>query len=394
MQEIDDIIAAEDTGEIPEEEEDASSWTIEDGAAIKQTDRHAFLYRETIVPPEILEYFGAEGLEPGRKRKIVLWYGERRFDAHIEKTVHTVPRTRLLWKADFAALLAQQYPEWLDYFKKNRAESGDTPSLRFFRRADAGQFDVELEGARPEEAAADFVVPLDAGETIDNDTLHGIFRCSLLGPMRRSLKTGTLVLISDHTKEGCEDKWIGKVFHFTGAGVVGDQGPASRQNRTLTESRENGVGLYLFEVFVEGQYVYIGEVGLMDNPYRSRQPDSGKVMRDVWVFPLRLRSQKNPPLLKREPAETTAAPVPKRTYRAGAEEAGSPDSGITAGGVPQRTLSNPTSWCRNMRTGGQTAPASSAGCRPRSPAMTGSRTSSSTTSSRSPRAGPMPSGTW
>jgi len=138
MQEIDDIIAAEDAGEIPEEEEDASSWTIEDGAAIKQTDRHAFLYRETIVPPEILEYFGAEGLEPGRKRKIVLWYGERRFDAHIEKTVHAVPRTRLLWKADFAAVLAQQYPEWLDYFQKNRAESGDTPLLRFFRRADAG----------------------------------------------------------------------------------------------------------------------------------------------------------------------------------------------------------------------------------------------------------------
>jgi hypothetical protein len=149
MQEIDDIIAADETGEIPEEEEDISSWTIEDGVAIKQTDRHVFLYRETIVPPEVLEYFGAGGLVPGRKRTIVLWYGDRRFDARIEKTVHAAPRTRMLWKADFGAVLAQQYPGWLDYFTRHREESGDTPPLRFTPRAEPGNFDVELEGAAP-----------------------------------------------------------------------------------------------------------------------------------------------------------------------------------------------------------------------------------------------------
>ena len=86
-------------------------------------------------------------------------------------------------------------------------------------------------------------------------------------------------------------------------------------------------GLYLFEVFAEGQYTYIGEVEVMDNPYRSRQMDSGKVMRDVWVFPLQLRSHKNPPLLKREPSGTAAVPLPERLHRAGAGEAGSPDAG-------------------------------------------------------------------
>ena len=313
MQEIDDIIAADETGEIPEEEEDVSSWTIEDGAAIKQTDRHVFLYRETIVPPEVLEFFGAGGLEPGRKRTIVLWYGDQRFDARIEKTVHAAPRTRMLWKADFGAVLAQQYPGWLDYFTRHREESGDTPPLRFTPRAGPGNFDVELEGAGPAaEETGEFSVPFGAGTAIDNDTLRGTFRCSLLGPMRRSQKTASLVLISDHTKSGNEDKWIGKVFHFTGMGVIGEQSLASSQNRTLEKSRENGVRLFLFEVFLAGTYVYMGEVELMDNPYRSRQPDSGKVMRDVWVFPLCLRSHKNPPLLKTAAAE----PVPDRSYRA------------------------------------------------------------------------------
>jgi 5-methylcytosine-specific restriction protein A len=385
MQEIDDIIAADESGEIPEEEEDASSWTIEDGAAIKQTDRHVFLYRETIVAPEVLDFFGARGLEPGRKRKIVLWYGNRRFDAHIEKTMHTAPRVRMLWKADFGALLAQQYPGWLDYFTRHREESGDTPPLRFTPRAEPGNFDVELEGAVPAaEEAGEFAVPFEPGDTIDNDTLHLTFRCSLLGPMRRSQKTASLVLISDHTKSAYEDKWIGKVFHFTGMGVIGEQSLASRQNRTLEQSRENGVRLFLFEVFCEGKYVYMGEVELMDKPYRSRQPDSGKTMRDVWVFPLCLRSHKNPPLLKTEPAE----PVSQRPCRASGS--GAAAVAVTAGAARP----GPASRCRNLRSGGQMVPVLSAACRPRSPPMTGSRTWSSTISSRWQKAVPMPSRTW
>src|SRR5512136_3058087 len=101
MEEIDAIIAAdEEDGEIPDEEENESSWTIENGAAIKQADRHVFLYRESVVPPAVAEYFSAAALEPGQKRWIVLRHGDRRFDAFIEKTRHAAPRTRLVWKAD------------------------------------------------------------------------------------------------------------------------------------------------------------------------------------------------------------------------------------------------------------------------------------------------------
>ncbi len=311
MQEIDDIIAAADgeTGEIPEEEENASSWTVGDDAAIKQTDRHTFLYRETIVPPAVLEFFGAAGLEPGRKKRIVLLYGGRRFEARIEKTVHTPPRSRMLWKADFGAVLAAQYPEWAEYFRKNRAESGDTPALRFVPGREPGLFVVEPEGEIAAEPDREFTVPLEPGDTIDNDALHAIFRCSLLGPLRRSPATGSLVLVADHTGDDAGDTWIGKVFHFTGMGEVGEQSPAARQNRTLAESREKGIRLFLFEVFGEGRYTFDGEAELMDNPYRSRQPDSAKVMRDVWVFPLRLKGNKNPPLHRKD-AEIAPVPAP------------------------------------------------------------------------------------
>jgi len=340
MEEIDEIIAAsEENPEIPDEEENEYSWTLEDGAAVKQTDRHTFLYRETIVPQRIREYFGVADLEPGKKKKISLWHGDRRFDAFIEKTVHRAPRVRMIWKPDFASVLQKEYPQWLEFFKKSRAETGDTPWIRFTKRAEPDHYTLALEGVTPQEPVSDFNVPLSPGDTVDNDTLHAIFRCSLLGPMRRSAATGSLVLISDHARPGCEDKWIGKVFHFTGMGTVGEQGPETRQNRTLAGSRENGVRLFLFEVFYEGSYVYLGEVELMDSPYRSRQVDSENNVRDVPVFPLQLKSHRNPPLIKQEAAEEEGEPAKRKVRVISRNGAALPEGGAGAEpSGPDRTV--------------------------------------------------------
>jgi 5-methylcytosine-specific restriction protein A len=317
MYEIEDIInsSEEDSCDVPSEEAGDLSWAVEDGAAIKQTDRPVFLYRETVVPQAAREYFAVEDLEPGQKRRIVLWHGGNRFDAYIERTVHASPRTRMIWKPDFAAVLRKEYPQWLEFFRKSRTESTDTPSIQFTRRQEPGHYDVELEGAPLQGAAAAFEVPLRAGDIIDNDTLKAIFRCSPQGPMRRSLKTNSLVLISDHTKSAYEDKWIGKIFHFTGMGVTGEQSLAFQQNRTLVESKENGVRLWLFEVFEEGRYAYIGEVELADSPYRSRQPDSERNVRDVYIFPLKLTGHNRPPLLKKALLETKEETVRKKAHR-------------------------------------------------------------------------------
>ncbi len=326
MEEIDDIITAsgDEALAVPDEEENESSWILEDGAALKQTDRHTFLYRESIIPPALWEYFGVGDLAPGRKQHIVLRYGNSRFDAFIEKTMHTVPRIRMIWKQDFFAVLQKEYPQWLEYFQKSREESGDTPSIRFGKLAEPGHYAVELEGVVPEEAAGDFTVPLSPGDTIDNNTLHTTFRCSLLGPMRRSRTTNSLVLVSDHTQPENIDTWIGKVFHFTGMGTVGDQGPGSRQNKTLEESPKNGTALFLFEVFQEGCYVYIGEAELLDRPYRSRQVDTEKRPRDVLVFPLQLKSHKNPPIIQQEIPGVNGEPPTRRVRVVTHGEAGAP----------------------------------------------------------------------
>ncbi|MCK9631044.1 MAG: HNH endonuclease [Methanoregula sp.] len=336
MEEIEDIIASSDDEEsdLVDDDVHAFSWAIEDGTtAVKKTDRSVFLYRETVIPQKIREFFSINDLQPGQKRGITLWHGKDRFDAFIEKTIHTSPRTRLMWKPEFAALLRTHYPQWLEFFQKNRKESHETPSIYFVKRKEPNHYSVELEGAVPHEITTEFLVPLNAGDVIDNDTLRAIFQCSSQGGMRRSLRTNSLVLISDHTKSAYVDKWMNNFFHYTGMGLTGEQSLSFQQNKTLVESKTNGVNLYLFEVFEEGKYVYIGEVELADRPYRSRQPDIEKNLRDVYIFPLQLKGHKRPPLLKKEVLESKEEIVRKKVHKLPVEELAAlaknvqPDSG-------------------------------------------------------------------
>jgi len=318
MVEIEEISISsdDDASDLSDEDLHAFSWTIESGTtAVKKTDRSVFLYRETVIPQKIRDYFSIENLQPGEKRHVILWHRNSRFLAFIEKTVHDSPRTRMMWKPDFAAVLRNEYPLWLDFFKKSRIEYEDTPSIRFTKRQEFDQYDVEFEGTPSLGAPTKFNVPINPGDTIDNDTLRAIFKCSSQGGMRRSLRTNSLVLISDHTKSAYEDKWIGKIFHYTGMGLIGEQSLSFHQNKTLLESKESGVNLYLFEVFEEGHYVYIGEVELTDAPYRSRQPDSEKNIRDVYIFPLKLKGRKHPPLLKKELLETKEELIRKKAHK-------------------------------------------------------------------------------
>jgi len=110
--------------------------------------------------------------------------------------------------------------------------------------------------------------------------------------MRRSKRTNTLVIISDHTKPFYDDRWDGDVLHYTGMGLTGNQNLMWRQNKTLYESNSNGVDVYLFEVFEKGKYIYQGQVKLVGRPYQENQYDFRGVSRLVWIFPLTLVSKK------------------------------------------------------------------------------------------------------
>lgn len=134
---------------------------------------------------------------------------------------------------------------------------------------------------------------LKLGQTINNNQIAEIFKCSTQGGMRRSHTTKTLVIISDHTKL-YEDKWIGKTFYYTGMGKKGHQSLTFAQNKTLAESNINGVAVHLFEVLRPTEYVYMGKVHIVGEPYQEEQFDEDKMLRNVWVFPLELADGKKP----------------------------------------------------------------------------------------------------
>ena len=130
---------------------------------------------------------------------------------------------------------------------------------------------------------------LKSGMVLDNSQITKIFLCSSQGGMRRSLRTGSLVLISDQTKV-YRDRWENDVFLYTGMGLTGNQDFHYMQNKTLYESRTNGVSVYLFEVFSPREYTYVGNVELAANPYMEQQGDQNNNSRLVCIFPLKVKA--------------------------------------------------------------------------------------------------------
>ena len=129
---------------------------------------------------------------------------------------------------------------------------------------------------------------LKQSDILINDDICQIFKCSPQGGMRRSKRTNSLVIVSDHTKSIYEDRWEKDIFHYTGMGLNGDQSLSFAQNKTLNESQTNGVDVFLFEVFGPFRYFYQGRVMLAAKPYVEKQPDIKQNIRNVWIFPLKL----------------------------------------------------------------------------------------------------------
>jgi 5-methylcytosine-specific restriction enzyme A len=144
---------------------------------------------------------------------------------------------------------------------------------------------------------------LTQGQIISNNELMAIFKCSPQGGMRRSHRTNTLVIVSDHTKGLYEDRWDGNTLHYTGMGLAGDQSISSTQNLTLAESDTNGIAVFLFDVFERGNYLFQGQVILAGKPYQEKQRDHKANERMVWMFPLKLFDSEQPAALREEIVE-------------------------------------------------------------------------------------------
>ncbi|MYL56178.1 HNH endonuclease [Virgibacillus halodenitrificans] len=129
---------------------------------------------------------------------------------------------------------------------------------------------------------------LKQGDEIDNKELTNIFKCAPQGGMRRSKITNSLVLISNPFKSSYIDKWEENIFYYTGMGLNGDQDLNYSQNRTLNNSNNMDISVFLFEVFQERKYTFVGAVKLAGKPFKEKQLDDSNQVRDVWIFPLKL----------------------------------------------------------------------------------------------------------
>lgn len=132
------------------------------------------------------------------------------------------------------------------------------------------------------------VRPPPLGAVLNNDEIMERFGVANTGGMRRNKIARHLVLVSDPFYGLYRNRWVGDVLHYVGAGKAGDQKLIS-QNKTVAESPSTGEVIHLFEVFEPKKYTYIGEVGLVGQPYQETQPGMDGVSRQVWMFPLGLQ---------------------------------------------------------------------------------------------------------
>lgn len=167
----------------------------------------------------------------------------------------------------------------------------------------------------------DSIAALQPGMILSNKQLSEIFQCSTQRGMRRSLRTGTLVIVTNHVDSIYEDRWEGDILHYTGMGQIGDMRLDYDQNRTLHESLANNVAIHLFEVFRKNEYTYAGEVERSDEPYQATQPDAQGNIRLAWawLFPLRMKFHKAP-AINSEKAREAYLRHEKRVARLSDEE--------------------------------------------------------------------------
>ncbi|MEH7086461.1 hypothetical protein V7139_27600, partial [Neobacillus drentensis] len=104
--------------------------------------------------------------------------------------------------------------------------------------------------------------------------------------MRRSLKTNSLVLISDTESDLYPTSWQAEdgAWHHAGMGKSDEQSLDYMQNKTLLNSNQTGIHLYLF--FKDKEYHFIDRVLLADEPYKMPYPHNGEDARIIYMFKL------------------------------------------------------------------------------------------------------------
>jgi 8-oxo-dGTP diphosphatase len=126
----------------------------------------------------------------------------------------------------------------------------------------------------------------NVGKVYNRSDLISAFGGSFMRGMNVCNKTGTLVLISKHTRNRIYgDAFKNDLMIYTGEGQRGDQS-LSGGNRKLYYSEIEKTPVHLFVVFNKSEYTYYGLVKLIDNIYYEDEIDVDGTLRKVIRFPL------------------------------------------------------------------------------------------------------------
>lgn len=179
------------------------------------------------------------------------------------------------------------------YQLKEHDEIAWVNSLSELHGYELASADVDLLAKMSKDNRKPTLHELEIGKDYKNEDITRIFLVSGQGGMRKSNRANSLILFAlHHTNNPYEDKWGDDgIMRYTGMGLSGDQSIDYAQNKTLAESRTNGVGVHLFESFEPKEYIYRGQVQLVGDPYHERQKDVANNQRQVVKFPLRLSQQ-------------------------------------------------------------------------------------------------------
>lgn len=138
-----------------------------------------------------------------------------------------------------------------------------------------------------------FINNINIGDVFNRDQLITIFKISGQSGMMKTNTLNCLVLItSEYNGVYNDSNVVNGTITYTGEGLVGNQ-TITKNNKTLYESRQTKVPIYLFSKDKQRRYTFEGRVELYGVPYQAPENDINGDERRVWKFPLKVIYQEN-----------------------------------------------------------------------------------------------------
>lgn len=134
---------------------------------------------------------------------------------------------------------------------------------------------------------------LSIGDILNRDQLMKLFKISGQSGIMKTNTLNCLVLTTDENNSVYNDSTVDNGFiMYTGEGLTGDQ-TITKNNKSIFESRQTELPMYLFSKDKNKNYIFEGQVELYDEPYQTIEKDSKKTDRLVWKFPLKIIDAKD-----------------------------------------------------------------------------------------------------